>query len=169
MVHPTRDRVCTSRALRIGCNALAGDRATSSWLPYMTPPAEDLSRVYPSTHVGAREAREFIATELRRADASNLAVDDFVLIVSELVTNSIQHGDGSGIIVRIDRDSGPSFAVTVGSGVASMRPPMDPDAWTVAPTDHRSGRGLGIVRQLSDSITVTLDQGRLDITCRRSR
>ncbi len=119
--------------------------------------------------MSAREARDFVAAELRRADASTSAVDDLGLIVSELVANSIQHGDGGAIVVRVDPDSGSCFTVTVGNGVASKRPPMDPAAWTVAPPDQRSGRGLGIVRQLADEITVALAGGRLDITCRRRR
>jgi anti-sigma regulatory factor (Ser/Thr protein kinase) len=135
----------------------------------MRPPAENLVRIYPSAPISAREAREFVAAELRRADASSSAVDDLGLIVSELVANSIQHGDGGAIVVRVDPDSGTCFAVTVGSGVGSKRPPMDPATWTVAPSDQRSGRGLGIVRQLADEITVALASGRLDITCRLRR
>ena len=135
----------------------------------VSPPDENLARIYPSTPVSAREALEFVAAELRRASASTSAVEDLGLIVSELVTNSIQHGDGGAIVVSVDPHSDSCFSVTVGSGVASKRPPMDPATWTVAPPDQRSGRGLGIVRQLADEITVALASGHLDITCRLHR
>jgi RNA polymerase sigma-B factor len=146
---------------------LARDRATR-WSPVRpSPSVENLVRIYQSEPVSARAAREFVAAELLRADASTSAIDDLGLIVSELVANSIQHGDGGVIAVRVDPDSGASFAVTVGSGVAAKRPPMDPATWTVSPPHQPSGRGLGIVRQLADEITVALESGRLDITCRR--
>ena len=135
----------------------------------MTSPAESPVRVYPSTPFSAREAREFVASALRRAEASESAVDDMGLIVSELVANSIEHGDGGDIVVRVDHDLGEWFAVTVGNGLGTRRPPIDPAAWTVATADERSGRGLGIVRQLADEIEVTLETDRLDITCRRRR
>ncbi|MDO8363670.1 MAG: ATP-binding protein [Actinomycetota bacterium] len=135
----------------------------------MSPPAENLVRFYPSAPLSAQEAREFVAAELRRAEASTSAVNDLGLIVSELVANSIEHGDGGTIVVRVDPDAGACCTVTVGSGLASKRPPLDPATWTVAPPDQRSGRGLGIVRHLADEITVALVSGRLDITCRRRR
>jgi anti-sigma regulatory factor (Ser/Thr protein kinase) len=126
-------------------------------------------RVYPSTPLSAREAREFVVGALRRVAASESAVDDMGLIVSELVANSIQHGDGGDIVVHVDADAGEWFAVTVGNGLAARQPPMNPATWTVAPADERSGRGLGIVRQLADEIEVALDADHLDITCRRRR
>lgn len=126
-------------------------------------------RVFPSTPLSARAAREFVAGVLRGANASDAAVDDMGLIVSELVANSIQHGDGGDIVVRVEHDSDEWFAVTVGNGLAVRHPPMDPATWTVAPPDERSGRGLGIVRQLADEIEVMLEADRLDITCRRRR
>ncbi|MBI4935967.1 MAG: ATP-binding protein [Actinobacteria bacterium] len=135
----------------------------------MISPAESPVRVYPSTPRSSREARDFVAGALRRAAASESAVDDMSLIVSELVANSVQHGDGGDIVVRVDPHSSEWYAVTVCNGLGAQRPPVDPAAWTVAPADERSGRGLGIVRQLADEIEVTLDADRLDITCRRRR
>ena len=133
------------------------------------PSSEHLVRTYPSAILSARHAREFVAAELRRADATDTAVDDLGLIVSELVANAVQHGDGGNIDVSLDTLSGDCFAVAVSSGVSTSRPPMDPARWAVAPADQRSGRGLGIVRHLADETEIDLVSGRLRITCRRRR
>jgi anti-sigma regulatory factor (Ser/Thr protein kinase) len=133
----------------------------------MTSTAENLHRTYPSVALSARSAREFVVAELCRVGAGQPVIDDLGLVVSELVANAIQHGDGGAIDVRLDSESPECVAVTVGNGVASRLPLMDPAGWKVAPADQRSGRGLGIVRQLADDIAVALVSGRLEITCRR--
>ena len=105
----------------------------------------------------------------RRAAAGADVVDDLDLIVSELMANSIQHGDGGDIVVRVDAPSAKWFSITVTNGVASSLPPMDPTTWKVAATDLPSGRGLGIVRRLADEIAVTEAAGLVHVTCRRRR
>lgn len=132
-------------------------------------PAQNLLRIYPSEPFSAREAREFATAEVRHAAARNSVVDNVGLIVSELVTNAIQHGDGSAIAVSIDHRSDTHLMVTVNSGVAANRPPLDPANWMAAPHDQPSGRGLGIVRHLADDTELTLVAGRLGITCRLRR
>ena len=131
--------------------------------------AQHLVRIYPSEPISAREAREFVTAEVRHAAARNSVFDNVGLLVSELVTNAIQHGDGSAIVVSIDHRSDTHFLVTVTSGVAANRPPLDPANWMAAPLDQPSGRGLDIVRQLADDTEVTLVADRLGITCRLRR
>jgi anti-sigma regulatory factor (Ser/Thr protein kinase) len=132
-------------------------------------PAEKSRQIYPSAPISARKARAFVASVLQGSAASATAMDELGLIVSELVANAIQHGDGSDIVVCVTPDRNDCVTVTVGSGVGANRPPMDPTTWTVAQSDQHSGRGLGMVRQLADEVTVELANGRLDITCLRSR
>ncbi|HRB03134.1 MAG TPA: ATP-binding protein, partial [Ilumatobacteraceae bacterium] len=68
----------------------------------MTGPVDLLMRSYPSAPRSARAARDFVVGELRRATATERAVADFELIVSELVANSVQYGNGTEIVVGVD-------------------------------------------------------------------
>jgi len=135
----------------------------------MSAPVDLLMRSYPSTPPSARAARDFVVGELRRATASERAVADFELIVSELVTNSVQYGSGAEIVVGVDAVTDGWFTVSISSGVDGALPPLDPSSWTVADAEMRSGRGLGIVRFLADDLSVAVNDGRLVIVCRRRR
>jgi len=135
----------------------------------MNAPVDLLLRSYPSTPPTARAARNFVVAQLRRAAASEDAVADFELIVSELVTNSVQYGNGAEIVVGVDAVTGDWYTVSISSGVDGALPPLDPTSWTVADAEMRSGRGLGIVHSLADDISVAVNDGRLVIVCRRRR
>ena len=118
----------------------------------------------------ARAARQFIATTLRRHDAPSKVISDYALVVSELVTNIIEHGDGSNIVVCLDAADPDWWEMEVVGGSAT--PPstlLEPDTWTVASADKISGRGLGIVRSLVDDIVTNADAGHVSIRCRRRR
>lgn len=135
----------------------------------MNAPVDLLLRSYPPTPPSARAARDFVVAELRRATASERAVADFELIVSELVANSVQYGSGAEILVGVDAVTDGWYAVSISSGVDGDLPPLDPAKWTVAEAEMRSGRGLGIVRALADDVSVTVNDGRLVIVCRCRR
>ena len=136
---------------------------------FMMQSSAQVARTLPSSPASARQAREFVSGELRRLAAGADVVDDLDLIVSELMANSIQHGDGGDIVVRVDAPSAKWFSITVTNGVAFSLPPMDPSTWKVAATDLPSGRGLGIVRRLADEIAVTEAAGLVHVTGRRRR
>lgn len=104
--------------------------------------------------------------ELRRAKASERSVANFELIVSELVTNSVQYGNGAEIVVGVDAVTDGWYTVSISSGVDGELPPLDPASWTVADAEMRSGRGLGIVRSLADAVSVAVNDGRLVIVSR---
>ena len=133
----------------------------------MSAPVDLLMRSYPSLPPSTHAARDFVVGELRRASASDRIVNDFELIVSELVTNSVQYGNGSEIVVGVDAVTVGWYAVSVSSGVERQMPPLDPRSWTVADAEMRNGRGLGIVRTLTDDVSVAVNDGRLVIVCRR--
>ena len=135
----------------------------------MSAPVDLLMRSYPSAPRSARAARDFVVGELRRATATDRAVADFELIISELVANSVQYGNGAEIVVGVDAVTDGWYTVSISSGVDGSLPPLDPEAWTVADADQRSGRGLGIVRSLTDDLSVAVNDGRLVIVCRRRR
>jgi anti-sigma regulatory factor (Ser/Thr protein kinase) len=94
-------------------------------------------------------------------------VDDLELIASELVTNAIVHpDDGGGHPVRVEVETSDTIVVAVSNvGSAAAIPPVD--EWVPAPPLAVSGRGLGIVRRLSDAVSVE-QRGELTVvTCHR--
>ena len=135
----------------------------------MNVPVDLLVRSYPSAPPSARAAREFVVGELKRTTANQRTLSDFELMVSELVTNSVQYGNGEEIVVGVDTVTDGWYAVSISSGVDGQLPPLDPATWSVADAEMRSGRGLGIVRSLADDLSVNVNDGRLVIVCRRRR
>ncbi|MFF3563923.1 ATP-binding protein [Streptomyces sp. NPDC002574] len=109
----------------------------------------------PHGPTGVAEARRRLRKELCAYEVPEPVVDDAVLILSELLSNSCRHarplgedepsaGGGSGIRAtwRIDEDGLLTVEVTDGGG--PTRPlPASPSLTA------RGGRGLGIVRSLS--------------------
>jgi anti-sigma regulatory factor (Ser/Thr protein kinase) len=118
----------------------------------------------------ARAARQFVAETLRTHGASVQVIKDYVLVVSELATNIIEHGDGSSLVIYLDVADPRWWDIEVVGGASS--PPaqlLEPETWTVASADDASGRGLGIVRHLMDEIATGSHAGQVSIRCRRRR
>ncbi len=105
-------------------------------------------------------ARRFIRTNL--ADVSESVSADAQLIVSELVTNAVEHGFGGPVVVELHRDAD-DVSLTVES-VGLARTVGDVAEWHVAPAEHITGRGLGIVREVAKRVDVHRANGRLVIT-----
>lgn len=105
-------------------------------------------------------ARHLLGDWLLRVPVDPDAVDALLLAVSELCSNAVRHATGApgavhlhawteGDAVLIDvSDDGGSLA-TVGNGSVDL---PDPDA--------EQGRGLFLVRELSDEVTSRVDGGR---------
>jgi anti-sigma regulatory factor (Ser/Thr protein kinase) len=118
----------------------------------------------------ARAARRFVADTLRMHDASPKVISDYALVVSELVSNIIEHGDGSNMIISLDVADPEWWEVEVVGGSSSAPGNLRrPDTWTVAGSEEASGRGLGIVRHLMDNVAAGTRNGQLSIRCRRRR
>ncbi|HWL43971.1 MAG TPA: ATP-binding protein [Ilumatobacter sp.] len=114
-------------------------------------------------------ARRFVArTFAGRVPRDVIA--DLVLVTSELVTNAIEHGYGA------DGERGPvHVAAQVGSASAtvSVRSPgddrlADPDDWEIPTPEVRTGRGLGIVRRVSDHVEVVRQDDQVEISASRT-
>ena len=105
-----------------------------------------------------------------REGASSKMLDDFQLVVSELVSNVIEHGDGTNLVVYVD-DADPDFwEIEVVGGLATdHNRVLHPQEWTIAAADEPSGRGLAIVRHLMDSVTAHISDGYVSIRCGRHR
>ena len=144
----------------------------------MTPSLDDMNasaldreqRTFEAVPASARASRQFVTDTLRTHGADPQLVRDFVLVVSELATNIIEHGDGSRLVIYVDVEDQTWWEVEVVGGSAT--PPaqlLEPDTWIVASADDASGRGLGIVRHLMDDISTGSNAGQVSIRCRRRR
>ena len=127
-------------------------------------------RSFDAVPASARAARRFVTDELRQNGATGAVISDYALAVSELVTNIIEHGDGSLLTVSVDCGDPQWWEVSV-VGQASETPDhvLQPENWTVAGANETCGRGLGIVRHLMDTVVTASADGQLSILCRRRR
>lgn len=110
-------------------------------------------------------ARRFVRRTISGHVPEDVAAD-LQLIVSELFTNAIQYGGSPTVSVTVE--IGPDEAgVTVDS--RGPAPDVGPvDSWRLADEEEISGRGLGIVRRLSDVIRVVRDNDRFAVAARRT-
>ena len=108
--------------------------------------------------------RELVASVASKHGFRRREIDDFVLTVHELATNSIRHGGGRGI-VRLWGDDGEIVADVRDRGSI-----LDPLAGRVEPRlDVASGRGLWLANQLSDLVQIRVqpDGGAVRARLRR--
>lgn len=126
--------------------------------------------VFEAVPTSARAGRQFVTDTLRDHGASVKVISDYALAVSELVTNIIEHGNGSNLTILLDVADPDWWEVEVVGGVSDAPSHLlHPDTWNVADADEASGRGLGIVRHLMDEIVSHTDAGLVSIRCRRRR
>lgn len=88
--------------------------------------------------------------------------EDVALVVSELTTNALEHGRDEGVSVRLGVEGGMLLVEVV---AASEGLPV------IADVDHRSvsGRGLRIVSELVDALTIATAGRDVEISCRFER
>lgn len=90
-------------------------------------------------------ARTWLAEFLTARDVEVSTIRDAVLLLSELVTNALRHGEGD-IVCRVsmtDRD-GSAWCVAVGDGTASVPQPLPEDEGRIG------GFGLLLVERIAD-------------------
>jgi serine/threonine-protein kinase RsbW len=101
--------------------------------------------------------RQFVAEKAASLGAEPGAVDDLVLAVDEIVTNSICHGyRGEAGIVEIElRADGDSLEVSVRDSATLFDPTLVPPPDLSMPLLLRppGGMGLYLARELTDAIT----------------
>ncbi|MEX2984277.1 ATP-binding protein [Streptomyces sp. C36] len=105
------------------------------------------SETLPCEAESASEARRLVRAALNTWDLSSLT-DNGVLVVSELVTNSVQHSRCSTLRVSVERRSENRVRVAVSDRSRRMPVPDAPEAKAT------SGRGLVIVEALADDWNV---------------
>jgi len=136
----------------------------------MSAAIERKQRSFLAVPSSARAARQFVAEQLLGFGADQSTIEDSVLVVSELVSNIVEHGDGSGLMVGIEAADPRWWLIEVsGSSAAAPRLVLHPEEWSVAAADEISGRGLGIVRRLVDDVTTQVTKGQLVVRCRIRR
>lgn len=130
---------------------VGGEDATTMW--FESSPS----------HVVA--ARRFVRRTL--GDSVPAAVSrDLQLIMSELFTNAVQHGHGGRVKVTVQRSAGLAGVSVDSRGRApNVGPIVD---WTVAEPPSVTGRGLGVVRELADEVTVERGDDHFVVTARRA-
>lgn len=127
-------------------------------------------QIFDAVTASAQAARKFVGAILGQRSAPDSVVVDFRLVVSELVSNVIEHGDGTVLTVFVDFSDHDWWEIEVVGGIAlSSRKIKQPNEWTIAATEEGTGRGLGIVRQLMDEVITNVSDGNVSVRCRRRR
>jgi serine/threonine-protein kinase RsbW len=106
---------------------------------------------YPVRLAALAQLRERVAEYARRCGLSSARVSDFVLVANELTSNVIRHGGGLGRL-RLWRDADSVYCEVTDSGPGLAHP--DRAGRTPSHPEAMSGRGLWIIRQLSDKVRI---------------
>jgi anti-sigma regulatory factor (Ser/Thr protein kinase) len=121
----------------------------------------------PSDARSPAAVRRWIQNRLGEEHADPATTADLVLVASELCANAVQHVKATEITVSLHRDA-EWWTLSLRSVTTDSSPP-DTSSWMVASPDATSGRGLGIVRALTDHVDVATGDGAIVISCRRRR
>lgn len=106
-------------------------------------PAPDLRQRLPRSPEAAGQARRFMRDLLADMGAARESVENAELVVSELVTNAVRHGEGAiQLRVSLEAASARIEVVDEGQGNVSAVRPREPD--------ESGGWGLHIVEQLAE-------------------
>lgn len=108
--------------------------------------------------------RDAVRAFVNRHDAESEIADDLQLVVSELVTNVIQHTDvSSGIVAVTAEPDRFVIEVSAADGVP------DPAGRTLPPATATSGRGLLLVRAVTDDFAIVDVDGERVARCTKLR
>jgi len=129
-----------------------------------------LQRVFAARATSASDARAFASAVLSQDVADGkidaAIVDTVRLVVSELVSNAVQHGQRDDEVrVAFDLSDERCLVIEVAGGRRLPADRADPAGWKIAPPDGASGRGLGIVRSLVDDVHAATIDGVVVVRC----
>ncbi|MDQ3579599.1 MAG: ATP-binding protein, partial [Actinomycetota bacterium] len=98
-------------------------------------------------------ARQFVSAQAATFGLVDNQIGDVALVVTELITNSIEHGAGQARL-RVWTDGSRLLCEVFDKGwfsdrLAGLRP---------APADQPHGRGLLLVNSLADLVTLHVDE-----------
>lgn len=109
-------------------------------------------------------ARHGVVDLLARAGAPSTIVDDIELVVSELVSNAVVHGRPGPVHVEVAVDDEVVVAVA-NQGRSEGIPAVE--EWMLPGPEAVSGRGLAIVRRLTDHVAVRQSGDMTVVVARR--
>ena len=112
------------------------------------------------------DARRIVAEALRAGRVDDELTTDLLIIVSELVTNAIAHGTGEAVGLAVREVAGRIEVTVVSDGRAEVGPVP---SWTMPSAGSIGGRGLALVRALSDQVDAGSDGDRFAVTVSRRR
>lgn len=111
-------------------------------------------------------ARHAVTAFLSGHDVPIQIREDIELATSELVTNAVVHPVPTEHHVRVGVEIGTEVVLTVANhGPVTAIPPVD--QWRPASPTVTTGRGLGIVRQVTDEAEVRQDGPWTVVSCAR--
>jgi anti-sigma regulatory factor (Ser/Thr protein kinase) len=120
----------------------------------------------PGQAAAVARARQAVANFLAGRGVPSVVVDDMELVTSELVTNAIIHPPEPVDVVRVEVAASDVVSLVVSNvGPAAAIPPIED--WRTPPPHAPSGRGLAIVKRLSDAVSVRQVGDRAVVTCQR--
>jgi anti-sigma regulatory factor (Ser/Thr protein kinase) len=98
------------------------------------------------------EARRFIRSTWRKYRLDEVCFDDAILIVSELVTNAVNHTkSGQGGTVALTVLVGEDCLLLVVGDEGALSNPRRPDRSDLMHVSSETGRGLALVNELSST------------------
>jgi anti-sigma regulatory factor (Ser/Thr protein kinase) len=111
------------------------------------------------------EARRLVAGTLGRRTLARGVVDDMVLATSELVSNAILHGSGHDVDLAVREQDGSVELSVTSAGPADVGPVH---SWSMPPPGSIGGRGLALVRSVSDRVDTDTDGDQFTVTVLRA-
>lgn len=126
-----------------------------------------LARVFPGETASLDAARTAVADFLRDHGTSDQVVELARLIVSELASNAVQFAPANdySVVVEVDTTAGAGAIGVRSAGSASLISGRDLDELDSPGDLALRGRGLGIVRTVSDGFHVVDDgDGTVTVT-----
>jgi serine/threonine-protein kinase RsbW len=126
-----------------------------------SPPERTQRLQFPAEPTAVQRAREALRDALTDAQVDAARQRDALLIVSELITNAIQHGSGTDDEIELSwHIDGGMLGVCVTDAARARRTPI-----VLTPDEERpDGRGLRIVDQLADAWHERIVAGRREVT-----
>ena len=131
-----------------------GDSESDAIDPMLVLPGVSTSEV--------TKARRFVQRQLADRVAHRLSAA-MQLAVSELVTNALQHGAPGSVIVTVHVNAERAWIRVAGESSRSATLPPEHE-WAVSNAASITGRGLGIVKAVSDRVRVVRQGRHLVIT-----
>jgi anti-sigma regulatory factor (Ser/Thr protein kinase) len=129
----------------------------------MPEPAAVLELRYGGDVATLGKARRDVVAWLQSCGADDESRDRATLIISELATNALQASPGKEYRILLERVDGQLASITVENRTNGSYPPA-PEQWKPVDRSALRGRGLGIVRSLSENLTVGGDDQHVAVT-----